>query len=431
MVIYLLILAVTLVAGLDAQKVNSSKVNKKQYIAIVFGMMIVFAVFRGYNVGIDYANRVEHMELLFVRDFPTMIRFTHETMEWQYLYTVPIWLLSHIIPSPWFYNALMDIFVLGTFGWFFYRYSRDVTLSSMMFVVFVYAAELNITRQYIAAALFLIALHQLLHKMHWRALITLIAASFIHSSAVLMFAVYLMYYFGFHLTKGRLTFYLSGAVVLYLLFDVVIKVFLAVFPQYSYALREKFIGTSGFSIKWLIIYLTIFTGIWLVTPRRRKLSGYSNRKMLRVSITGIIGLGFILYATLAMLRAKMWFVQRMMVYFIFGFCMIIPEIISLMKSRYRGRTAMEILLTTMGQYCLRLERVPTLQAVAKQLRKLIIQIKNSPTACRFSDFVTGVFSNHRFLPAVELFMKICLVIWGCIQYALDPHGLLPYTFIWQ
>ena len=398
---------------------------------IVFGMMIFFAVFRGYNVGIDYANRVHHMELLFARDFPTMMALTHEIMEWQYLYTVPMWLMSHIIPNPWFYNCLMDIFILSTFGWFFYRYSRDVTMASMMFVVFVYAAELNITRQYISAALFLIALHQLLHKKHWRAFITLLAASFIHSSAVMLFAVYVMYYAGFHLTRGRLALYLSGAVVLYLLFDIVIKVFLAVFPQYSYALRDKFVGNSGFSIKWLLIYLTLYMGLCIVTPRFRNLSKYSNRKMLRVNITGIVGLSFIIYAVLAMLRAKMWFVQRMMVYFIFGFCMIIPEIIRLMVVRFGGHTLQDVLVSDIVWYYRRLAQVSALKPVANKLGKLAVRVKKSTAVARCSDFVTKVVSHPRFLPGAEVFMKVCLLIWGCIQFALDPHGLLPYTFIWQ
>ena len=98
-------------------------------------------------------------------NFSEMIAYTDQVQKGEYLYTLYIWIVSRVLPIPWLINGIMDIFILCTFGWFIGRYSSDVTLSSLMFVTFAFAASLNVTRQYVAASFFLIALHFLIQKL--------------------------------------------------------------------------------------------------------------------------------------------------------------------------------------------------------------------------------------------------------------------------
>jgi len=385
------ILVLSFLLGLDYKRVNKTNKNKAIYLAVVFGSMLLFAVLRGYSVGIDYENRVEHMEHIFRRDFLSMLQFTQDTTEFQFLYTVPIWLVSRVFPCPWFFNAVMDCFVLITFAWFFYRYAKDVTFATIMFVVFAFAASLNITRQYVAAAFFLWAIHQLLQKKPWRAFLLLLAASLMHISAIVLFAVYLFYFIGFKNTKTRLAIYLVAAVLLYALFDEIILVFLKVFPRYSYALRDKFVSGSGFSVKWLLLYLSIYAGLWFVTPYDSIIQQCSDERRKNLELTGGIGLGFVLYAALAVLKAKMWFVHRMQVYFMFGFCMIIPEVVYYLSD-------------SVCYY-------PGIKPIAA--------------------FLEGEMFQKKIVPAVLTVLKLALVVWGVIQFVKDPHELLPYRFIWE
>lgn len=385
------ILALTFLMGLKPESVNGSQRTRENYVGAVFAMLILFALLRGYEVAIDYSNRVEHMYHLFSRNFSNMLKFTLDSMGWEYLYTIPIWLISRVIPSPWLMNSIMDCFVLVTFGWFICRYSRDVTMTCLLFVALVFPASLNVTRQYIAAALFLIALHYLFQKRPWVALIPLVIAVFIHNSAILLFAVYLLYHFGFQLTKRRLVLYLAVLATVVVFYDLALAVFLKVFPQYAYALREEFAGGGMISLNWILFALAMWAALWFITPPRNGLADGSPQEKRQADITGFVGLSFILYAAIGVLRAKMWVVNRIQVYFIVGFCMVFSEI-----------------LAEVGKS---VSYYPRLRPLQKKLEQWQFETKIKP-------ILTAA-------------LKCLFMAWGVLQYINDPHGLFPYTFVWQ
>lgn len=373
-----LITAIAFFGGIKADLINGSKKNKIIYLSAVFGAMFLFALLRGYSVGIDYEFRSWEMDLIVKRDFIGMMQYGTEQKEW--LYYILIWLVGRIFPAPWVINGLMDAFILATFAWFFYRYSRDVTMASMMFVTFAFAAELNITRQYAAAACFLIALHLIIQDKPWHALIPLVAGALVHASAVLLFAFYFLFLRRMRTNRPELLLYLGLSVCLFVFFDPLLDLFLLIFPRYKFALRDKFIGNSGFSFKWLTVFMIIFVSLYLTTPKSRK-----NEKLPKATkaqkLNYAVALGFILYAALAMLRAKMWFVQRMMVYGMFGYCMIIPEVMPKLR-----------LPETVCQWL----RLP------EDWKKWLC-----------------------------LGIKAALAVWALLEFRKDPHGLLPYVFLWQ
>lgn len=360
---YILILLVILLGGINAEKINTSQKKKKNFIIVVFGLMILFAVLRDYSVGIDYSNRLLSMQQLFSYNFSTLRYYMENVHQEEYLYTVYIWSVSRVIPSPWFLNSVMDVFVLGTFGWFFYRYSKDVTIASLMFAAFVFTATLNVTRQYVAAAFFLIALHLMIQKKPKRAIIPLIAASLVHTSAVLLFAFYAVYWMGFSINRKKLFLFLTVAVVGFFSFDVILDWFVNSFPQYAYAIKGWGVGEGSFSVLWFGIYSILFAVLFFTLPKKQ--DGISD------SVTGAVSISFVLYALFGMLMSVIWFVHRVQVYFIFGYCMIIPIII----------------------------------------HQFPMEEKSKKT--------------------VSIIFKVGLLLWAILMFMQDGHGILPYRFIWD
>ena len=363
-------MAVAFLGGLNAPRINQSPKKKKTYLIVVFGMMILFAVLRGYNVGIDYSNRVDQMELLRHMSFKEMTAYSESTMHGQDLYVSLVWLGLQVFRAPWFVNGLMDVFVLSVFGWFFYRYSKDVTIATPMFLVTTFAATMNITRQYIAAALFLIALHFLMQKHPVKAAIPLALAALSHSSAFILFLFYIIYFIGFRCSKKKLILLLAIAFAGFALFDILITQFIKWFPQYSYAWNDWAVGDYELSLVWLAIYAILFLGLFIATPSSHQVSN-TEEGTQRSEVAGMVAVAFVLFAVLEILKTRMWFVSRMQVYFMFGYHMIVPEILP------------------------------------------------------------GIRLNAKAQMTLGVLLKVLLVAWGINVFRHNAHGILPYAFIWQ
>ncbi len=372
MIGYICILLVAFFLGLDSKRINGSKRNRILYLSIVFGGMILFAVLRGYDVAIDYSNRVRSMNLIFGMDFQEFLTFTREEANSQYLYTLFVWLVSRVLPFPWLINGIMDIFVLSTFAWFFYRYSKDVTVSTIMFMTFAFASCLNITRQFVAAAVLLIAFHLMIQKKPFKALIVIAIAFFIHSSAILLLLMYVLYIIDFKLTKRRLLLLLLAATAMFVAFDLMVVLFVRLFPRYEYVFGEWATGNIGFSLIWTCFYVMLFIGVYLTTPSKLKDTMMNDGEKTDLAASCLNVVGFMAYVLLSLLKVKMWFVSRLLTYFMFGYCMIIPEILSRFNK------------------------------VDRHIKVIIL-----------------------------VMLKIVFVLWGIITTYQDPHDLLPYRFIWE
>lgn len=307
----------------------------------MFGMMALFAVLRSYDVAIDYSNRVNQMYQLFKMGLAELLEYTERVQDGEYLYTLFIWGVSRVFPVPWLINGIMDIFVLSTFGWFIGKYSKDVTFSTLMYLAFVFAASLNITRQYVATAFFLIALHLLLQKKPIKALIPMVIAVLFHVSAILLFAVYALYFIGFKINRTKLVLMLILTFGLFFTFDLLFDLFLHYFPQYSYALGKWAVGDQSFSFLWLAIYTVMFVCLFIAVPSFRK-----EKNNITVEVSGLVSISFMLYALINLLQSELWFVSRLNAYFIFGYCMVIPEIIDGFKLQPQTRLLVNMILKT-------------------------------------------------------------------------------------
>lgn len=188
MTIYILTLALIMFVGLITNPNLSSK-NKRRYIIFAFGCLALVSMLRSYTVGRDLAG---HYYSSFLRIIETpwskLDAFSYET---GYVYFNK--LIGVLSSDPQVMIAVHALFVIGVSGWFIYRNSDDVVMSTFIFVAtntwFMY---MTMMRQAMAVSICLIAVEILKNK-DWKLkryilyfLIILFATQF-HTSAMIMF----------------------------------------------------------------------------------------------------------------------------------------------------------------------------------------------------------------------------------------------------
>lgn len=373
MIGYIWILLLIVGGGLLFPNLNTNKRNRKLYIYLVFGTILLYVILRGENVGIDNANRYRTVRLLAEYDWNAFSEYLSTQTE-EHLYTIILWLITRLIPSPHFVGVVWDVFIILTFAFFFYCYSEDLVLSNLMYAAFVFAAEMNTTRQYIAAAIFLWVIIAVLNKRYILSFILILISMTFHASALVLFIVYALIPLKYQMTKTSFTITICAALSGFFAFDIIANMFVSYFPQYSWYLRGAWaVGDKSFSVLWLGIYSILALLAMLCLPGRSK--ALTTEAVVideKYKIQSIVTFFFAIYATTSLLTSKVWFVSRMNVYFVFAYCMVISVIFN---------------------------RLPFFTKRSVRLLRGV--------------FIAGLF------------------VWAIMMLRQNAHGILPYEFFWE
>lgn len=177
---------------------NRNNFRKKQFVFVVFGIMTLISALRASTIGIDldlhYAKNYELISSVNWSDIP--IFATLKQYELGYCYFTK--LLTYISTDVQFYIIFTSVVIYGVHGYFFYKKSEDVILSSSLFMFFcLFYMYMNIVRQAIAVSILLLAyliFSESKKKVHNYVVFVLlvILASVFHSSAILCL-VYLLF----------------------------------------------------------------------------------------------------------------------------------------------------------------------------------------------------------------------------------------------
>lgn len=177
---------------------NRNNFRKKQFVFVVFGIMTLISALRASTIGIDldlhYAKNYELISSVNWGDIP--IFATLKQYEVGYCYFTK--LLTYISTDVQFYIIFTSVVIYGVHGYFFYKKSEDVILSSSLFMFFcLFYMYMNIVRQAIAVSILLMAyliFSESKKKVHNYVVFVLlvILASVFHSSAILCL-VYLLF----------------------------------------------------------------------------------------------------------------------------------------------------------------------------------------------------------------------------------------------
>ena len=260
MTIYLVALFVLMLYG-ACKNHNTTNRRRKIYTFVAFACLALIAMLRSYNVGRDLQSHY----------YKTFLRVVN--MDWNNLFTLGYengYLVFYKIISMFTDNgqwmiAIHALFVIGITGWFIYRNSENVVMSTFLFITtntwFMY---MTMMRQAMAVCIVLIAL-EIWKRKDWRikryvlyVAIVILAMQF-HSSAFIAFFMPIFDYLPFK----RKHIFISTLVMIasFALYNLMFKA--VSFLQIGKRDYTEFYSSSGeainiISLYFVFIYVLIF-----------------------------------------------------------------------------------------------------------------------------------------------------------------------------
>ena len=350
--------------------------NRKLYCLLTFGSMFLFAALRGPSVAIDTASRYNMYSTVCSLKLMDAFSYTASLKDGVELgYAISVVLLSRVLPNPYLINLCWDLFIIVTFCVFFYRYAVDLKISVLMYFAFAFASSLNATRQFVATAFFIWAIMSIVEQKNVRSFVLIGIATTFHTSAVFLFAIFLLKLFDYRLTKKLVLLITGGCVLFFLLFDTLsVQIMERFFPQYWWYLYGSWaVGNEQFSVLWLAIYFIIALILFFETGNEKKAISLNGEKIsCQEKVNCIAVIAFIIYALIGMLASKVWFMTRLRIYVVFGYCF-----------------SVGIMFNRLNLF------------------------------------------NDRSKKILRTTFIILMSIWAVQMFITDGHGLFPYKFIWD
>lgn len=173
--------------------------GRKRIVLFAFGIIILIASLRKYTVGIDLEKYYYNSFIQFVNwDWKDVTRNTYEPG-----YFFLNIFIGKLTDNPQVFIAVTSLMTFSVFGWFIYKNSDNVFMSTFIFITFSFwFMFMNIIRQALAIAIVLLAYDFLNRqslgkiKIPVFVVLVLIAASF-HSSAILTLCLLPLHYLKF------------------------------------------------------------------------------------------------------------------------------------------------------------------------------------------------------------------------------------------
>lgn len=324
---------------------NRNNFRKKQFVFVVFGIMTLISALRASTIGIDldlhYAKNYELISSVNWSDIP--IFATLKQYELGYCYFTK--LLTYISTDVQFYIIFTSVVIYGVHGYFFYKKSEDVILSSSLFMFFcLLYMYMNIVRQAIAVSILLLAyliFSESKKKVHNYVVFVLlvILASGFHSSAILCL-VYLLFD-KLKFTKIHMLLGIVVTALIYVGYSSVYKFVLSILggnDKYSSYLDSEKYGVGYMNLQ-SIYYVIITLGAFLLgyyilvwkDKTSHKLFAKQEYKV-KSNESFMLYMSFIAFAC-RLLIFKMSIITRFTFYFIPFVLILYPYAISKFKRR--------------------------------------------------------------------------------------------------
>lgn len=324
---------------------NRNNFRKKQFVFVVFGIMTLISALRASTIGIDldlhYAKNYELISSVNWNDIP--IFATLKQYELGYCYFTK--LLTYISTDVQFYIIFTSVVIYGVHGYFFYKKSEDVILSSSLFMFFcLFYMYMNIVRQAIAVSILIMAyliFSESKKKVHNYVVFVLlvILASGFHSSAILCL-VYLLFD-KLKFTKIHMLLGIVVTALIYVGYSSVYKFVLSILggnDKYSSYLDSEEYGVGYMNLQ-SIYYVIITLGAFLLgyyilvwkDKTSHKLFAKQEYKV-KSNESFMLYMSFIAFAC-RLLIFKMSIITRFTFYFIPFVLILYPYAISKFKRR--------------------------------------------------------------------------------------------------
>lgn len=324
---------------------NRNNFRKKQFVFVVFGIMTLISALRASTIGIDldlhYAKNYELISSVNWSDIP--IFAVSKQYEVGYCYFTK--LLTYISTDVQFYIIFTSVVIYGVHGYFFYKKSEDVILSSSLFMFFcLFYMYMNIVRQAIAVSILLMAyliFSESKKKIHNYVVFVLLVmlASALHSSAILCL-IYLLFD-KLKFTKIHMLLGIVVTALIYVGYSSVYKFVLSILggnDKYSSYLGSEEYGVGYMNLQ-SIYYVIITLGAFLLgyyilvwkDKTSHKLFAKQEYKV-KSNESFMLYMSFIAFAC-RLLIFKMSIITRFTFYFIPFVLILYPYAISKFKRR--------------------------------------------------------------------------------------------------
>ena len=198
-VLFIFILLLSLFMPKDTNK------QKKIYLFLCFGSMVLVAGLRKYTIGIDLVELYAPKYIQICHTSFANLQFVH--MEYGYvLFNKLLSLISTDVQLLIFTTSLI---IYGSYGYFIYKNSKNVAFSTILFIIIsLFFMSMNIIRQELSVAFLLIGYEFLKKKKYLAFYIIAFVATLFHQSSIIAFLFPL-----FYKTKFKKSYFFIGLVV--------------------------------------------------------------------------------------------------------------------------------------------------------------------------------------------------------------------------
>lgn len=257
MLIYMFIIAGMILLGIVLKPNNNLK-NRKIYIFIVFGLLIIIAAIRSYTIGTDTEQYTGSYKVIRSIDFAK-----HNTIRFEIGFFTMCKILNYFSEDPQILLIITSLIIFGAMGFFVYENSEDVIMSSILFVTLnYYGLFLSAMRQALAIGIIAFSLRYLYEKKYIKYFLGILVASLFHQTAIIM--VVLIFFRNIKFFKKYLYIDILIAIVAFMfankLFGVIVK-FFTVYESYS---KSSFFESNYFAalLNSVVSFVILITGIF-------------------------------------------------------------------------------------------------------------------------------------------------------------------------
>jgi hypothetical protein len=285
---------------------TTEKFNLMMYISII--VIILFSAIR-YDVGWDYMAYYETIELN---------RITNILLNHEYI-TIFLINIARKVGFPQLYFIINSVITISFITITIKRYSKDYWVSIFFFVTFplFYLNSLSVIRNFTAIAIIFYGIKYIENKKIFKYLLLVIVASFIHKSAIIAIAFYLVRNF-----KFKRDVYMALILITPLISNLLSFIIITFLPAYS--VYTNVVTTQQGTKAILIIVFVAFATIILkdrLSQQTENFNIYFNIYFIGVCIY----LSFYRQGTLG---------HRLSLYGTIFSLIIIPEILKLFKKKW-------------------------------------------------------------------------------------------------
>ena len=258
MYIYIFIIITILVLGILLNP-NHRKKNKITYLVIVFSLITVVGAIRNVTVGVDTEQFCNAFNIISSSSLKSAFELRYESG-----FIILCKLLSFIWDNQQILIIATSLFIFPTIGFFIYKNSKDVVLSSLLYILLnTFAMHMNVMRQAISIAIIIIGYECFFKKeKNIKYIITIILASLFHQTALIMLIL-----FAFKNKEYTIKTYIITTVLgvsAFILAGTVWRLAVLLFPTYVGYANTEYIETSYLAgtisaiIAWLVLTMGIF-----------------------------------------------------------------------------------------------------------------------------------------------------------------------------